>query len=337
MEKLKIAVIGVGRLGLQHAKNVAHRISNTELVAICDIRLDYANSVADSLGVKKVFADYEKMLETPEIDAVLIANIPQEHCACIQAACAAKKHIYCEKPTGMSIEELDLIDEAIAGNPGKVVQVGFVRRFDRSYKDAMQRVKHGDIGKVIKVRSVSRDPSCQKDDFIRLGPTLGGMFFDMSVHDLDIVRWFAGSEVESVYAIGGIYEFTEFANFDDIDNCSVMLKFKNGVMAQVECSKNASCGYDVWVEVVGTKGSIMINPGTTSFVTQKDEYGLRNTCQPWFRERFEEAYEREVFDFANAALKGGKSLMDATDARRAVEMAYMSKKSFDDGIVVYNK
>ena len=116
----------------------------------------------------------------------------------------------------------------------------------------------------------------------------------MSVHDLDLVRWFAGSEVESMYAIGGIYEFEEFASFNDIDNCSILIKFKNGVMAEVEGSKNASCGYDVWMEIVGTKGTLLVNTATTSFVTRKDEYGIRSECAPWFRERFKDAYVREL-------------------------------------------
>ena len=157
----------------------------------------------------------------------------------------------------------------------------------------------------------------------------------MSVHDFDLVRWFAQGEVESVYAIGGIYEFTEFEAFNDIDNCSVLMKFDNGVMAEVEGSKQGVCGYDVWMEIVGTKGTLFINPGTTSFVTRKDEYGMRNECQPWFRERFEEAYMREVAAFVDKALAREASGVDTGDARKAVEMAFMAQKSYDDKQIVY--
>lgn len=337
MDKLRIVIIGVGRLGTSHAENLVYRIPNAELVAICDIRYEHAKETAARLGVKKVFEFYDDMLKEPDIDAVLIATPPAVHCECIVAACKAKKHIFCEKPIGVTDEDLDRIDAAVTSNSDKVLQVGFMRRFDRSYADAKERVARGDIGKVIKVRSISRDPSCQKEDFVKLGPTLGGMFYDMSVHDLDLVRWFAESEVESLYALGGIYEFTEFADFNDIDNCSILIKFKNGVMAEVEGSKNASCGYDVWMEIVGTKATLMINPATTTFVTQKDEYGMRNQCSPWFRERFEEAYEREVQAFIDTVLTGGKSSVSAEDARRVVEMATMATQSYEEGKVVYNK
>ena len=156
----------------------------------------------------------------------------------------------------------------------------------------------------------------------------------MSVHDFDLVRWFAGAEVKSMYAIGGIYEFTEFEAFNDIDNCSVLMQFENGVMAEVEGSKQGACGYDVWMEIVGTKGTLMINPGTTSFVTQKDEYGMRNQCQPWFRERFKEAYLKEMEAFVDAALEERPSVVDTTDARKVVEMAFMAQSSYDNGKIV---
>lgn len=336
MEKLKFAVIGVGRLGTVHAENLVYRIPNAELVAICDIRYEHARETAERLGVKNFFASYEDMLNEMEIDAVVVTTPPAVHRECILAACKAKKHIFCEKPIGVTDEDLDQIDLAVASNSDKVLQVGFMRRFDRSYAEAKARVDRGDIGKVIKVRSISRDPSCQIPDFIKLGPTLGGMFYDMSVHDLDLVRWFAGSEVESMYAIGGIYEFADFASFNDIDNCSILMKFKNGVMGEVEGSKNSSCGYDVWMEIVGTKATLLINSATTTFVTQKDEYGMRNECSPWFRERFAEAYEHEVKVFIDTVLTGGKSAMPAADARRVVEMATMATKSYNEGKIVYN-
>jgi len=337
MEKIKFAVIGVGRLGTVHAENLVYRMPNAELVAICDIDSPHAGKTAERLGVEHVFASYDDMLANVDIDAVVVATPPAVHRECILAACAAKKHIFCEKPIGVTDEDLDLIDKAVAENAGKVLQVGFMRRFDRSYADAKARVDRGDLGRIIKIRSISRDPSAQISDFIKLGPTLGGMFYDMSVHDLDLVRWFADSEVESLYAIGGIYEFKDFAAFNDIDNCSILIKFKNGTMAEVEGSKNASCGYDVWMEIVGTKATLLINSATTSFVTQKDEHGIRKECSPWFYDRFAEAYERELHVFIETVFKGGESAMPAADARRVVEMATLATRSYQTGTVVFNE
>ena len=128
LEKVKIAIIGVNRLGLQHAENITYRIPNAELSALCDLKFDHVKEVGRNLGVDKVFDSYEKMLTEIETDAVLIATPPAVHRECILAACEAKKHIFCEKPIGVTDEDLDLIDEAVAKNSGKVLQVGFVAK-----------------------------------------------------------------------------------------------------------------------------------------------------------------------------------------------------------------
>jgi len=337
MKKVKVGIVGLGRLGSAHARNIAFKIPNAELTAACSVVERERDFACKELGVQYVYDDYETMVNEADIDAVVIATPPSLHREGILIACKAGKHIFCEKPIGVTDEDLDLIDAVVAQNKGKVLQVGFVRRFDRSYADAKARVDRGEIGKVIKVRSISRDPSAQAEDFIKLGPTLGGMFYDMSVHDLDLVRWFAGSEIESMYALGGIYEFEEFASFNDIDNCAMLMRFKNGVMGEVEGSKNASCGYDVWMEIVGTKGTLLVNTATTSFVTQKDEYGIRNECSPWFRERFEEAYENEVKVFIDTIQSGGESKMSAFDARQVAKMATMAVESYEKGTVIYSE
>lgn len=334
MKKLRCAAIGVGRLGYLHAENVAFKIPNAVLTTVCDINAEQAERVAKQLGAEKFCTDYREVMNDPDIDAVLIMNTSSEHCKTIQAACKAKKHIYCEKPTGITVEELDAIDAAVAENRHKTIQVGFMRRFDRSYQAAKEKVDRGEIGKLIKLRSITRDPANQKSVYIRYGAGSGGLFFDQCVHDFDLVRWFADSEVESVYSLGGVYGIEEFKQFNDVDNCSVLMRFQNGVMAEVEGSKQGVCGYDVWMEIVGTKGTLLVNPGTTSFVTQKDEYGMRNECQPWFRERFEEAYLRELQAFVDDALAGKHSQVDTTDARRVVEIAQYAKDSYEQGCIV---
>ncbi len=333
MEKIKIGVVGVGRLVSVHAGNVAHGIPNTQLVAVCDVCFDVAKKVGAELGVP-AFADEKEMYDAVEMEAVLISNSPGAHAESIKEACARKLHIFCEKPVGINPQDLAEVREVVKTNADKVIQIGFMRRFDNSYMEAKKKILAGEIGKVIKVRSVSRDPSCQKEIFIKLGPTLAGMFFDLSVHDFDVVRWIADSEPESIYSIGGVYEFEEFKEFGDIDNCSVLIKFKNGVMAEVEGSKNASCGYDVWMEVVGTKGTLLVTTQSTSNVVQKDEHGMRNICEPWFFERFEQAYKTQIEVFANTIQSGGESEMSTEDACIAAEMAEMAQESYRQGKVI---
>lgn len=337
MTKTRVGIIGVGRMGICHAETVAFRAPDAELVTVCDLNEELAKSTMERLGARKYTTDYHDITNDDEIDAVFITNTSAAHCECIKAACAAKKHIFVEKPTGLTFEELDEIDEAVASNPGKVIQVAFLRRFDRSIRDAKERVERGEIGKVVKVKSVTRDPSEHREFYDRFLPGSGGIFLDLNVHDIDICRWFAESEVETIFAMGGVYSFDEFKDFNDLDANSVSLQFKNGVMAEIEGSRLAACGYDVWVEIVGTEGSINVNTGLNTFVTVKDKNGMRDQCCPWYWERFGNAYESEVIAFIDAVQNGKETPCSTTDARRVVEVADMAKKSFERGCSVKNE
>ncbi len=327
-KSVRVGIVGVGRLGYQHAQNLA-TIPGSKLVAVCDMDEARAKEAAAKLEVPEVYTDFEQMLNDANLDAVAIANTTSEHCKAIVGACKAKLHIWCEKPTGVNKEELDIIDEAVAGNPGKVFQVGFVRRYDFHNAVAKKKIEDGEIGDVIKVRSISRDPAKYREFYAKFGPTSGGLFVDMSIHDLDLVRWYAGSEVESVYSIGGVFAFPEFKEFGDIDNATIVMKFKNGVMGEVESCKNSTCGYDVWVEVVGTKGSLRVAPTPYSSVVVSDEKGFREDACPWFHERFEGAFRNELVEFIECIREGRESKIGAEDARKSIELSFLAKESFD--------
>ncbi len=131
MKKLKFGIIGIGRLGGVHAENLASRIAGTEVVAICDINLQRAQEAAEKLGVEKTYANYNDMFKEVEMDAVVIATPPDVHCECIVAACAAKVHIFCEKPVGVTQQDLAEIKKAQSENGEKIIQIGFMRRFDK--------------------------------------------------------------------------------------------------------------------------------------------------------------------------------------------------------------
>ncbi len=243
---VKVGIVGVGRLGFRHAENIA-TTPGAQLVAVCSRTQARAMDAAKKLGVTEVYTDFEEMVKNADIDAVVIANTSTEHCKCIQIACKAKKHIWCEKPTGINTQELDLIDEAVASNKGKVFQVGFMRRYDVHYAAAKKKVDEGSLGDVIKMRIISRDPVIHREFFTQYAPTSGGLLMDMASHDVDLARWFSGSEPKTIYAMGGVYVIDEFKSFGDVDNAMAVLQFENGVMVEIENSRTATCGYDLWM------------------------------------------------------------------------------------------
>ena len=130
MKKIKIGSVGLGRLGLQHAENIATRVLNAELTALCDLNESLLNETADRLGVKYRCTTFEDMIALEELDAVCIVSPSGLHTVQISAALAAGKHVFSEKPLGVTVEECKAAEKAVEEHPDRVFMLGFMRRFE---------------------------------------------------------------------------------------------------------------------------------------------------------------------------------------------------------------
>ena len=198
MHKIRIGSVGLGRLGLQHAENIVARIQNAELTCLCDIDQKKLDETADRLAVQQRFTSFEEMIATADLDAVVLVSPSGLHTRQIAVALAAGKHVFSEKPLGITVAECKVAEKAVEAYPDKVFMLGFMRRFDESYRYAWRKVMDGEIGKPILFRSNSQDPEKFIDGAIAFAAHSGGQFLDMAVHDIDLARWFTGSEPETV-------------------------------------------------------------------------------------------------------------------------------------------
>lgn len=330
MRRIKTGHIGLGRLGRQHAYNLRFRISSAELVALCDIDERALEDLGSAWGVEKRYADFEEMAEDGEIEAVSISSPSGLHCAQIELALRNGKHVFCEKPLGVTLEECSHLLELEKEYPNLVIMPGFMRRFDPSYKEAKDRIERGDIGRPFMVRSYSQDPIKNIEGAIAYAPHSGGEFLDMCVHDIDLCRWYLGAEPTEVYAIGGCYAFEEFAKYDDGDNVSCLMKFENDAMAFLFAGRTAPHGYNVETEIIGTEGILRIaNVPQKNLLEILDKNGVRKECSQNFLERFETAYLKEMEEFLNCVAEGRKPLLSVEDGARAAKIAYSCKESFE--------
>ena len=158
MKKLKIGIIGVGRLGYEHACNIANRVPGSELVAIADANFDRAKQVAEELGVTAVYNDPKALCADPNVEAVAIITNTASHVEMIKIAMDAGKHVFCEKPLADTVEKCKEAEAIIAAHPELTFMLGFMRRYDHSYQVAKKKMENGDIGDVILVRCYSQDP-----------------------------------------------------------------------------------------------------------------------------------------------------------------------------------
>jgi myo-inositol 2-dehydrogenase/D-chiro-inositol 1-dehydrogenase len=335
MNKVRIGSVGLGRLGLQHAVNIASRIQNAELTGLCDVDTAKLKEAADTLAVPRRFTTFEELIACRDIDAVVLVSPSALHTKQIAAAMAAGKHVFSEKPLGTTVAECKEAEKAVEAHPELVFMLGFMRRFDESYKYAHEKTAAGEIGKPVLFRSYSQDPEKFIAGAIAFAPHSGGQFLDMAVHDIDLARWFTGSEPETVYAIGGCYAHPEFAASKDGDNVSCLMKFKNGCMVFLFAGRTAPHGYNVETEIIGTKGILRIaSVPQKNLVEVLDGHGVRKECSENFLERFDTAYVNEVQEFVNCIIEKRKPAVTVYDGTRVSEIAYTCKSAFESGELI---
>ena len=326
---IRMGLVGAGRMGATFAYHLANSVAEAQLVAIADAHGKTANEVAARFGVECIYNDYRQLLELSDIDAVVIASPTNSHPEIIRDAATAGKHIFCEKPLGLSLKECDSAIAAVKA-AGVKLQLGFMRRFDAGYVAAKKKIEEGAIGKPVMFKSTGRDPKRTSLEFARRENS-GGLIADMAAHDFDLARWLMGSEVERVHSEGGCLVFPELKEVGDIDNAVVNLKFANGAIGNVDVSRNAVYGYDIRTEVLGSDGGIMISKIRQTPILIMNRDGVTHDTIPYFMERFADAYAAEIRDFVACIVEDRQPAVTGQDGRLAAAIGIAATLSFDEG------
>ena len=332
MKKVKIGSVGLGRLGYEHACNIANLVPGAELTALCDVDEKRVKEVAAELGVPYTYSDVAEMVKNPELDAIVIVSPSMYHADHIKLALDAGKHVFCEKPLDATIEKCKQAEKAVEAHPDKVFMLGFMRRFDDSYAEAKQRIDNGDIGKVVLVRSYTQDPRTTIEGTLKFAPHSGGQFLDMCVHDIDLIRWFTGSNIKKVWGIGGVFEFDLYRELNDADNAAATVQCENGAMGFMFTNRTHGAGCNVETEIIGTHGTLRIaNVGRKNMLQIVDGSGAREEYYPDFLSRWHQAYVNEIKEFVACINEGRKPGVTVYDGTKVSQAAYRCKESFETG------
>lgn len=321
---LNLGIIGAGRIGTVHAENLVYRIPEARVVAVADIRLDAAQTLARTLNIPQATADYREVLATPEVDAVLVCSSTDTHSEIIEAAANAGKHIFAEKPIDLDLAVIDRVLAAVK-RAGVKFFVGFNRRFDPTYARVREAIQSGELGDVHLLHVISRDPSPPPIEYVKVS---GGIFVDMMIHDFDMARFLVGSEVEEVYTRAAVRIDPRIGEAGDVDTALVMLTFANGAIGVIDNSRQAVYGYDQRVEVLGSKGAASsdnVYPNQVTFSTATSI--CRDLPLNFFMERYTESYEREMHAFVRCIAENTPIPVGPSDGRIPVVMALAAKKS----------
>ena len=328
--RIRVGLLGAGRIGQFHAHTVAFKTEGAELVAISDVVGDAAAALAAATEAPRWGDDPAVVLDDPSIDAVIIATPGPTHAGLITRAAEAGKQIFCEKPIALELAEIDAALAAVE-RAGVRLQIGFQRRFDAGYLRAKELIDSGKIGDLQIIHSRTRDPDLPSLEYLR---SCGGLFRDTSVHDLDSIRWLSGLEVTSVYAAGAVLIDPRVGEAGDVDTAVLTLRLANGAIATVDNSRRAVYGYDVRAEVYGSAGSVEVSRPAPTAAVYRSPAGITRDHVHWFLDLFGAAYEEEIRAFVGCVRTGDTPRVTGRDGRMATVIALAAQESLATGRAV---
>ncbi len=319
-----VALLGAGRIGQEHAKNLAS-FPHVEVAVVCDPRIEAAEAIRPLVRAKGISASPEEVVNRYDVDAVVICTPTDTHAGLIEAAAEAGKGIFCEKPVSL---ELARTQEALRKVAETKVpfQIGFQRRFDSGYAEAKRRIEGGELGRLDQFRTVGRDPAPPPRAYLEKS---GGLFLDQAIHEFDIARFLMG-EVTEVNAWGSVRFHRDAAEFGDIDTATTLLRFASGALGVVENSRRAVYGYDIVTEVFGENGKLVVQaePKTPLRHYHKDGYNLDH--YHFFMDRFGPSFRAELEAFFNALTNGTPPSPGPEDALESLKIGLAATLSLKE-------
>jgi myo-inositol 2-dehydrogenase/D-chiro-inositol 1-dehydrogenase len=321
-----LVLLGAGRIGQVHAKNVMHS-GAARLVGVVDVNAAAASALAERAGAR-VFASADAALVEPGVDGVMVCTSTDTHVDMILRCVKAKRPVFCEKPVDLDMTKvvrcLDAVKQA-----GVPLLMGFNRRFDPTFKSLRDRLRAGEIGEVESVKITSRDPAPPPPAYVKVS---GGLFRDMMIHDLDMARYLLPEEPVAVLATGSVLVDPQIGAAGDVDTAMVVLRTKSGRLCHIDNARRASYGYDQRIEAFGSKGALFANNPTPTAVTSLGDKGAGGD-KPFhfFLERYAAAYQAELAHFLEVIDGKAKPMVDGEDGKKALALADACNESLNSG------
>jgi myo-inositol 2-dehydrogenase/D-chiro-inositol 1-dehydrogenase len=324
--KLKLGIIGAGRIGRLHARHLADRIEEAELLAVSDVVRSAAEQCAADCRIPASGTSHRLIMDNPEIQAVIICSSTDTHAPLIEEAAAAGKHIFCEKPIDLDLARIDRVLAAVR-KAGVKLQVGFNRRFDSNFRRIYELIREGKVGQPHILRITSRDPEPPPISYVKVS---GGLFLDMAIHDFDMARYLIGSEVEEVYTLAGVMVDPEIGSAGDVDTAVISLRFANGVLGTIDNSRRAVFGYDQRVEVFGSGGMAVTENNTPNRVRLSSAKAVQEDLPlHFFMDRYIDSYLAEMKAFIGSVLEDKPVAVSGEDARFPVAIGKAARLSYE--------
>jgi myo-inositol 2-dehydrogenase/D-chiro-inositol 1-dehydrogenase len=318
---LGIGVVGTGAMGRYHVERLASGVPDAQVVAVSDVYVEGAKQMAEQVGAR-AYADGHELIGDDQVQAVLIASPGFTHEEFTLACLAADKPVLCEKPLAPTIDACLRVLEAEAAKPRRLVQVGFMRRYDDGFRALKTAVEEGRVGRPLLLHCRHRNAD------VPPGFTTDMMITDSVVHDIDVTRWLLGQEI----AAATVYKARRSSKAPESlqDPQLVLLETAEGVLVDVESFVSCQFGYDIRYELVGETGTLSL--GEVAGVLVRQEFQYHGPIPADYRERFGDAYQHELQEWVDGVLQGqitGPSAWDGYATTAVAEAAVESQTRGD--------
>ncbi len=319
---INVGLIGLGRIGKMHAKNISQHLPFLNLKSIVDPVPDIdfiqrLDGVQACNNTDDVFLD-------DTIQAVIICSPTHTHYELIKKCAQHKKHVFCEKPISFSENEIKEIINIMI-NEKVLIQVGLNRRFDQEFMLVKNKVNDGLVGDIQMIHITNHDASIPEFKFLK---SSGGLLFDLCIHDFDMLSFITGEKINEIYVNGSVFIEPRLKEINDIDNAIITLELESGILCTIDSSRQTHYGYDQRVEVFGSKGMISVdNKPDNFYYFSNQENTKRSKIKYSFIERYKDSYITEFEHFYTCITHNNKPIVGPENILSAIKVATAGEKS----------
>ncbi|MFC7392753.1 Gfo/Idh/MocA family protein [Scopulibacillus cellulosilyticus] len=294
---IRFGVIGTGAIGREHIRRISQTLSGGEIVAVTDVNQEAAKQVVEQFKLDaSVYPDDKSLVAAENVDAVLVTSWGPAHEQSVLAAIEEGKYVFCEKPLAVTAEGCMNIVEAEMKHGKRLVQVGFMRRYDSGYVQLKEAIDNNFIGEPLMIRCAHRNPEVAENYSTDMAVT------DTLIHEIDVLHWLINDDYKSVQVV--FPKKTKHA-LDHLQDPQIFtIETESGVSINAEVFVNCKYGYDIQCEVIGEEGIVKL-PEFPSIVMRKDAKLSTNVLMDW-KDRFIEAYDKEIQDFIDSVRETGE-------------------------------
>ncbi|SNR97922.1 myo-inositol 2-dehydrogenase [Anaerovirgula multivorans] len=324
---LRVGVIGTGAIGQEHIHRITNKLTGAKVVAVIDVNKEQVQAVAEKIDAK-IYETGHDVIKAEDVDAIIVTSWGPTHEEFVLASIAAGKPVFCEKPLAVTAEGCKRIVDAEIAHGKKLVQVGFMRRYDESYRLLKETIDNQRIGEPLIVHCAHRNPSVPQGLYYGAMPIV-----DTFIHEIDVLRWLLNDDYVSVQAISP--RKTRDAAEDLQDPLMVLLETKKGIRINGEIFVNCRYGYDIQCQVVGETG--VANLPEPMSVLMRSEAKLSTDILVDWKKRFIDAFDVEIQEWINDTLKGevnGPSAWDGYFAAVTADACVEAMEAMNSGKIV---